>query len=154
VEAISADNGSVSAKGKEYFVGLPSPAAAGLSVSAVLLHHWLVNNVNGPSIGRFTAMALPPLMLLLGWLMVSRVRYLHMGNWFFSGRRKLVQVFMVVAVLALALRFYELIGFVLFGLYAIGFLVWDLARTVVNARARRRLARAGGPGAPPSPGGG
>jgi phosphatidylserine synthase len=95
---------------------------------------------------------LPVLMMLLGWLMVSRVRYVHIGNWFFSGRRKLVPVMLVGVVLVLAAAFHELIGIMAFGTYVVGFMIWDLIRSLANARARRRLRKAGGPGTPGAPG--
>ena len=149
VEAISATDGSVGAKGRDYFVGLPSPAAAGLAVSFVLLHHWVSHNAKDLWVEKFMALALPALMALLGWLMVSRVRYVHVGNWFFSGRRKLVPVMLIGAVLALAAALHELIGILVFGIYVLGFLAWDLGRSLAHARARRRLRRAGRAAPPP-----
>jgi phosphatidylserine synthase len=156
VEAVSAADGSVGQKGKDYFVGLPSPAAAGMAVSPVLLFHWLVEKETGPGIGRdytrWLIVGLPVLMLGLAWLMVSRVRYLHLGNRMLTGRQRLWPVLGVLALAVFTVRFWEVAGTLLFGGYVIGFLCWDLARTARSARQRRRLPRPGGPG--PAPGGG
>lgn len=51
------------------FVGLPAPAAAGVIVSLVLV----INNVE--DVAFWALVLLPPLMLLIAWLMVSAVRY-------------------------------------------------------------------------------
>jgi CDP-diacylglycerol--serine O-phosphatidyltransferase len=144
VEAVSPSNGRVGEKGKSYFVGLPSPAAAGMAVSPVLLYHWLVGReatagleVN-PERAKWVVMAMPFLMLGLAWLMVSRVRYMHVGNRLFTGRQRLWPVLGVLALAVFTVRFWEVAGTLLFGGYVIAFLVWDLARTARSARQRRR----------------
>jgi len=152
VEAISAENGSVSSKGKEYFTGLPSPAAAGMAVSPVLLYHWLVEQgANEPATRKAFAIGLPVLMLGLAWLMICRVRYLHLGNWLSARRQKLVPVMLIILLLALAVAYPHQVPLIAVGAYVLGCLAWDLARRVANARARRKLLGAGGPGAPGAP---
>jgi CDP-diacylglycerol--serine O-phosphatidyltransferase len=155
VEAVSAENGSVSSKGGEYFTGLPSPAAAGLAVSPVLLYQWIVDQGAGEAGTRqIFAIALPALMLGLAWLMISRVRYLHLGNWLSARRQKLIPVMLVIALLVLAAAYPHHVPVMATGGYVLGCLVWDLGRRLANARARRRLLKSGGapglpPGAPP-----
>ena len=153
VEAISPSDGSAGGKGKDYFVGLPSPAAAGMAVSPVLLYHWLTEHESGVGLrqeyARWLILLLPPLMLGLAWLMVSRVRYMHLGNRLFTGRQRLWPVLGVLAAAVFTVRFWELAGTVLFGAYVVGFLVWDLARTARSARQRRRGARPAAGGPPP-----
>jgi CDP-diacylglycerol--serine O-phosphatidyltransferase len=151
VEAISPSDGSVGRKGKDYFVGLPSPAAAGMAVSPVLLYYFLTGHPEGLDVdAKWVTLFLPPLMLVLAWLMVSRVRYLHLGNRIFSGRKRLWPVMLVLLVLGLMIALPQVAGSLLFGSYVVGFLAWDLGRRARSARARRRLARGGvdGNGAP------
>lgn len=153
VEAISAENGSVSAKGKDYFTGLPSPAAAGMAVSPVLLYHWLIEQgANEPATRKALAVGLPVLMLGLAWLMISRVRYLHLGNWLSGRRQKLVPVMLVICLLSLAAAYRHQVPLLAVSVYVLGCLAWDLARRLANARARRKLLGTGGPGG--APGGG
>ena len=154
VESINADSGGVTAKskGKEYFTGLPSPAAAGMAVSPVLVYFWLQERVFGPGEGkaffRAFVVGLPVLMLVLAWLMISRVRYLHVGNWLSARKQKLVPVMLLVALLALAAAFRHKVPFIAVSIYVAGGLIWDLARRAANARARRRLMKSGGPAGP------
>jgi CDP-diacylglycerol--serine O-phosphatidyltransferase len=156
VESINAESGGVTAKskGSEYFTGLPSPAAAGMAVSPVLLHLWLqglgddtLSHETKAILARIFAVGLPGLMLVLAWLMVSRVRYLHLGNWLSARRQKLIPVMLLVALLALAAAFRHRVPFVAVGVYVIGGLVWDLGRRMTNARARRKLLGSGAGGA-------
>jgi CDP-diacylglycerol--serine O-phosphatidyltransferase len=152
VEAISPSDGSVGKKGKDYFVGLPSPAAAGMAVSPVLFYHWLVEKGDGlgidPRYASWLTLVLPALLLLLAWLMVSRVRYMHLGNRLFSGRKRLWPVLLILVVLSFMVAVPQVAGTVLFGTYVIGFLIWDVGRRARSARARRKLPRQNGGGAP------
>jgi len=153
VEATDTDSGGANAKskGKEYFTGLPSPAAAGMAVSPVLVHLWLQRlreEILGAEtkavLARIFAIGLPVLMLGLAWLMISRVRYLHVGNWLSARKQKLVPVMMLIALLVLAAVFRDKVPCLAVSIYVIGGLVWDLGRRMANARARRKLL---GPGA-------
>jgi CDP-diacylglycerol--serine O-phosphatidyltransferase len=153
VEAVKPADGSLGSKGKDYFVGLPSPAAAGLAVSPVLFYHWLTEQESGIGLrheyARWLILCLPVLMLGLAWLMVSRVRYMHLGNRLFAGRQRLWPVLGVLAAAVFTVRFWELAGMLLFGGYVVGFLIWDLGRTARSARLRRRQARQASSGTPP-----
>ncbi len=150
VEAIKPGDGSVDKKGKDYFVGLPSPAAAGMAVSPVLLYYFVTGKQEGLGIdAKWVVLFLPPLMLLLAWLMISRVRYMHLGNRLFSGRKRLWPVMLILLLLAFMVALPQVAGSVVFGTYVIGFLIWDLGRRARSARARRRAGKT----APPTGGG-
>jgi CDP-diacylglycerol--serine O-phosphatidyltransferase len=152
VEAVSPTDGHVGEKGKNYFVGLPSPAAAGMAVSPVLLYHWMGEQGRGevfdPDVARWITLGLPVLLLLLGWLMISRVRYMHLGNRLFAGRQKLWPVMLLVVVAVFMVGIPQLAGSVLFGGYVVGFLGWDMLRRARSARARRLLRAAARRAAP------
>ena len=66
----------------KYFIGLPSPAAAGLVASAVILHADLVKY-------QITIVPhlLPFVTLVLAALMVSRFKYIHLLNILLKGSR-------------------------------------------------------------------
>ena len=145
VEAVSPSDGSVGQKSRNYFVGLPAPAAAGTAVSPVLLYYFLTEKSEGlgidPRYAKWLTLLMPLLMILLAWLMVSRVRYMHLGNRLFSGRQRLWPVMLVVLGVAFLAAIPQVAGTVFFGSYVAGFLVWDLVRRARSARARRGLRK-------------
>lgn len=118
-----------------HFKGLPTPAAAGVIASIVLLYlgfgeskiaQWLVGTMPGfepKQIAVALRYILPFLLPILGLLMVSRVRYVHFTNYVISERRSfavLIQVILVILIaivepeLALAIFF---IGFATSGMF-------------------------------------
>ena len=72
------------------FRGLPSPGAAGLVVSLVILHQHLLAVSTGElpaALERFSSLAIPAGVLVAGLLMVSTIRYSHFVNRSLRGRR-------------------------------------------------------------------
>ncbi len=82
----------------QVFRGLPSPAAAGVIATMVLLHHeYAYKSVE------WLLLAMTP---ILGLLMVSRMPYTHVMNRYFDGRRPLgTVVFLVVVVFFMSIYF-------------------------------------------------
>lgn len=77
------------------FVGLPTPAAAGVIVSLVILHQETLPTVN------VILYALPFLALGISILMVSRVRYPHILNQYLRGKKPfayLIRVLLLVFI--------------------------------------------------------
>lgn len=113
------------------FVGLPSPAAAGMVASVVLvLAHALREDPAGLERNReLLGWTLLPLMLLLAWLMVSNIRFpsFKAVTWDAKARARGF-VLLIVAALA-GYRFKELAvpavfgGFILYGIYRHFFLL-------------------------------
>jgi CDP-diacylglycerol--serine O-phosphatidyltransferase len=99
-----------------FFQGLPSPAAAAAVVSLVSL-----NNVLDPNTANsWVRWVMPFAMAALGFLMVSRVRYVHAASWLF--RRKSPAAFTFILFLgAVLVLFHEYclpalcVGFVILG---------------------------------------
>ncbi|MCO5171837.1 MAG: phosphatidylcholine/phosphatidylserine synthase [Planctomycetes bacterium] len=85
------ETSSHSEEAHRYFKGLPSPAAAGVIASLVLLQYYLqsprsrLSWVN-PEIVNITAL-LPFVALAVGYLMVSQFRYVHVANVLLRGRK-------------------------------------------------------------------
>jgi CDP-diacylglycerol---serine O-phosphatidyltransferase len=98
------------------FAGLPSPAAAGVIATMVWTWGQPADSALGRGIQNLQH-GIPFLLLLLGVLMISRVRYEHMINRFLRGTHpfvRLVEVLLAIVCLA-ALRQYALgIGFAVY----------------------------------------
>ncbi|NOX58220.1 MAG: phosphatidylcholine/phosphatidylserine synthase [Planctomycetes bacterium] len=75
------------------FYGLPSPGAAALVASMVILYEHVLD-VRGVILLN----AMPLITILAGLLMVSRVQYVHVGNAYLRGRKPFGYVFIMVLV--------------------------------------------------------
>jgi CDP-diacylglycerol--serine O-phosphatidyltransferase len=122
-----------------FFFGLPSPAAAGCVASLIVLIYpaktqlphisghkdvqslldWLPKS---PEFLYAVLVALPALMLCLGVLMVSRVRYIHVGDRFLGRKRSLLSFLVPMLFVVLLVMQPEIMlvlvfnGFMLLGL--------------------------------------
>ncbi|GAI41655.1 unnamed protein product, partial [marine sediment metagenome] len=76
------------------FVGLPTPAAAGVIVSLIILHQDTLSSLN------VIIYALPFLALGVAVLMVSRIRYPHILNQYLKGRKPFAYLIRVLLLLA------------------------------------------------------
>jgi len=76
------------------FIGLPSPAAAGVIVSLVIFQQENVPEFN------VIAYALPFLTLAVAGLMVSRIRYPHIVNQYFKGKKPFAHLIRVLLLFA------------------------------------------------------
>jgi CDP-diacylglycerol---serine O-phosphatidyltransferase len=119
------------------FVGLPVPAAAGMIVSLVLL----INAVH--ELKPAFVYALPVLMLLISFLMVSTIRYPSFKQVDWRTRARL-RTFLGVLILAAAVFFFRQFALVLLFL---AYLLYGIGRHVMWQR--RRAGLAGGPRVPP-----
>ncbi|MCL2001359.1 MAG: CDP-alcohol phosphatidyltransferase family protein [Planctomycetes bacterium] len=114
---------------RNFFSGLPSPAAAGCIVSAILLaegdyafltvlYEWL-SEIAGPGLNEVQAKAnlLVLFMLVPGLLMVTTIPFTHFTNRYLAGRRSFATL--VAAMLLFALVCYEprIMLFVIFNGY-------------------------------------
>jgi len=110
-----------------WFDGLPTPGAAGVIASLVYLSrhdHWPVDF-------RFVLDSLPFLCPILGFLMVSRVQYVHFGNRFLRGRRDFVYLFAVVVTVAAVTHVPDVT-------LAAGFVGYGISGPLFHAFRRRR----------------
>ncbi|HWB54164.1 MAG TPA: CDP-diacylglycerol--serine O-phosphatidyltransferase [Tepidisphaeraceae bacterium] len=110
------------------FLGLPSPAAAALVASFVLMQQDLrLNAIDAQSwlIGRaadICTLVLPFLVLIGGLLMVSTVRYPHLVNRYLRGRRSVGRIIFVLVLLLLVViahRYTIAIGVVIYVIYGL-----------------------------------
>ena len=147
------------------FKGLPSPAAAGVIATLVLLQSYLLGTGSHAfpalpdtswltTIGTDITFVLPFVALGLGYLMVSKFRYVHLANRYLKGRKPFWYLRVVfVAGVCLALL-PELFGALAFGIFALTgpVLAW---RTRLLGPATPPTTEAGtdarGPAAPEQP---
>ena len=100
------------------FVGLPSPAAAGAVASFAVAWPGFVRLTGeempervqelGNWLLTATSLTLPLLAVVLGCLMVSRIRYPHVFNLVFRGQRSFPQLIKLVFALVAIFAFHEL----------------------------------------------
>jgi CDP-diacylglycerol---serine O-phosphatidyltransferase len=82
------------------FLGLPSPGAAGLIASIVLMQQELQRTNHGflQFLSELCAGILPLLALAAGLLMISHLRYPHVVNRYLRGRRSIGRLILVLAI--------------------------------------------------------
>jgi CDP-diacylglycerol--serine O-phosphatidyltransferase len=132
------------------FLGLPSPGAAGAVAALILMQQDLAfesNEVRNPRVAAIVGgaanvllYALPVVVLAVGVLMVSNIRYPHIVNRYLRGRKSIAKVIMMAALVLLifvAHRYILGIGCLAYAFWGVG--SWALLR------ARPRAA---GPGFP------
>lgn len=158
---------------RDFFFGLPSPAAAGCAASLVVmitpaaqhlpqlqaqeltwLDAWCVQ------IGRPLLTVLPFVMLALGILMVSRVHYLHLGDRLLGGRRSLLHLLLLILALALIVMQHKVMLALLFNGYMAFGVLNDLRHQLfpatrpaewVGSAEETAPAADDSPAAPPAP---
>jgi len=115
VEHDSGEGSESGGRGVATFAGIPTPGAAGVVASLVLLAYGERPFFDA----RPLLAALPPICFLLGALMVSRIPYAHFGTRFLQGRRDFSYLFIVIILIGLIVYFPEecaAIGFLAYGL--------------------------------------
>jgi CDP-diacylglycerol--serine O-phosphatidyltransferase len=126
-------------KKDDYFKGMPSPAAAGLIVSAIIFDN-SVTEIFGlrtqPGALR-TDVMLPFVALAAGLLMVSRVRYPHLLGWILKGKKRFADLVRIVFVCAFIAWRPQFAFIVLFSAYAVSGIV-QTTRMVVARKWRAR----------------
>jgi len=128
----------------DVFVGLPSPAAAGTVASLVVvgpaLARWTRDDTSELSqrAGAFLIHAieasLPLVTLAVAILMVSRIRYPHLFNQLFRGRRSFWYLVKLIFALVVAFAVHELAVPVIFCYYALSGPIQSLFTRVLGPR--------------------
>jgi CDP-diacylglycerol--serine O-phosphatidyltransferase len=109
------------AESSKDFVGLPIPAAAGTVASLVLL---LLNMSANAREMRQLTLALPLILMLVSFLMVSTIRYpsFKQVNWETRTRIRTLVIFFIGVVLVVRLQevalFFLFLGYIAYGLFA------------------------------------
>jgi CDP-diacylglycerol--serine O-phosphatidyltransferase len=129
-------NTQVGVADKRYFQGLASPAAAAVCMSFV----WSVDKFG--LAGSDFCFITPVIAIVVGMLMVSRFRYFSFKSLPMGDRQRVPFVWMVVAVLLLALLILDTprVLFVGFTLYLLSGPVWTIWSLATHRRRARRSA--------------
>jgi len=131
------------------FMGLPTPAAAGVIVSLVIFHQFYEEAL---SMVNAVIYALPFLALGVGALMVSRLRYPHVLNQYFKGRKPFGHFIRVLLMLAFLACYTEVALMLMFcGFAASSFVKWIYLRVPILkyfARWSPKAIRNGNSGIP------
>ena len=114
------------------FMGIPIPAAAGVISSLTLLLMWLEETER--PIGIWT-WSLPPLMLLLAGMMISKISYPSFKGLNIKTRRSLPWVFCAVILVILTVKWWQVMPAILF----VSYLCYGPARPWISRRLRREL---------------
>jgi CDP-diacylglycerol--serine O-phosphatidyltransferase len=129
------------------FIGLPSPAAAGVLVSIVIFHEETLPEMLERSSSIYALLqntiifTLPFVVMGTGILMVSRIRYTHVLNRYFKGKKPFAYFLTTLLVLGLVIWFRQpalVICFCAFGVS--GFVRWLYLRAV---RSKTSLEKGG-----------
>ena len=126
------------------FTGLPSPAAAGVVTSLAMFHHYVLTDEAAVTVfyqilGVVVLYALPFITLGCGLLMVSRIRYLHLFNQVFRGKKPIRYLY--VAGLIFGLIFVcklQLALVISFGGFALSGLIRWVYRKLILAKILHR----------------
>ncbi len=126
------------------FIGLPTPAAAGVIVSLVLFHQKTLMELLQTSPNNAVYLAcesaviylLPFLIFATAVLMVSRIRYPHILNQYIKGKKPFAHL--IRAVLAIGLIIWSMqtaLVLIFCGFAASGFIKWFYLRVVRRKKA-------------------
>ncbi len=114
---------SAAAEDHRFFKGLPSPGAGGAVASLIILHqHLLYTRLHGeapPAFERWTAFGIPLVTLLCAMAMVSSVRYVHMVNRYFRGKRDFSYIVKLAIPLVIGVWWFQISLATVFTAYAI-----------------------------------
>ena len=121
------------------FTGLPSPAAAGVVASLVVLNHYLITELNLShsilsSVGNNIIIGvLPFAALAAAILMVTRITYPHFVNAFLRGKKPFAYLFWTMAILVIFVFSLEVaLALVFCGFAASGVIRWLYMRFVMH----------------------
>jgi CDP-diacylglycerol--serine O-phosphatidyltransferase len=109
------------------FIGLPTPAAAGVIVSVIILHQEEFSTLN------VIIYVLPVLALGVAVLMVSRIRYPHVLNQYLRGQKPFAHLIRVLLLLAFVIWNIQAALVLIFcGFAASTFLKWLFYKVIRN----------------------
>ena len=127
------------------FMGLPSPAAAGVIVSLVLLHQETLPEISDKNtylyniVDNIILYALPLLALGTAGLMVSRIRYPHVLNQYLRGKKPFAHLIKALLFLGLIIWSPQTALVLIFcGFAAGGFFKWFYYKVLGRQFALRR----------------
>jgi CDP-diacylglycerol---serine O-phosphatidyltransferase len=129
------------------FMGLPTPAAAGVVVSLVIFHQETLPELSAKSTQAYIicenaiVYALPVLMLGAAVLMISRIRYPHILNQYIKGKKPFAHLVRVLVFLGLIIWTRQaVLVFIFCGFAASGFVKWLYYKVIRKRTAQLQPA--------------
>lgn len=121
------------------FLGLPTPASAGVIASLVILNQYLMRNPESSqtllsiAVHHTIVAMLPFITIGLAALMISRLRYPHLVNLYLRGQKPFSSFLWMTAVIFLIIFSFEIASAVIFSAFAAsGFVKWLYCRFVAH----------------------
>ncbi|MCH8216999.1 MAG: CDP-diacylglycerol--serine O-phosphatidyltransferase [Planctomycetes bacterium] len=114
------------------FVGLPSPSAAGVIASLVLLQEKMLPG------SKWVPYLLPFMAIAVAFLMVSRIRYPHVVNYYFKGKKPFSYLLKILMGIGLVILLDPVTAL---ALLFCGFAFWSFATTLYQRALNHRLFR-------------
>jgi CDP-diacylglycerol--serine O-phosphatidyltransferase len=124
------------------FMGLPAPAGAGVIVSLVIFHQEMLPELADKGTSTYLVMesalvfALPFVILGIALLMVSRIRYSHVLNQYFKGKKPFAYLMSSLLVVFLVVWFRQLALVIGFGSFAVSGLAGSLYRRLIRSKTQ------------------
>jgi CDP-diacylglycerol---serine O-phosphatidyltransferase len=118
--------------GSKNFVGMPTPAAAGVVAAIVHACHWL-----GPIVEKQWSIAWFVLLPVLGALMTSTVRYYSFKDIPWTRRQPSITIVLLFLLVAVTWKFSEYVLVILACTYAIAGIVLHIVRYVRHRMVAR-----------------
>lgn len=129
------------------FMGLPTPAAAGVIVSLVIFHQEELPELSSKSAYAYSVCenaivyALPVLMLGIAVLMISRIRYPHILNQYIKGKKPFAHLVRALVFLGLIIWSRQAVLVLIFcGFAASGFVKWLYYKVIRKKTAQLQPA--------------
>jgi len=129
------------------FMGLPTPAAAGVIVSLVIFHQEELPELSSKSAYAYivcenaVVYALPVLMLGIAVLMISRIRYPHILNQYIKGKKPFAHLVRALVFLGLIIWSRQAVLVLIFcGFAASGFVKWLYYKVIRKRTAQLQPA--------------
>jgi CDP-diacylglycerol--serine O-phosphatidyltransferase len=135
VEHASGEGSDKEGKGVREFTGIPTPGAAGVVASLA----FLAFDEKGRAWYPYVLRILPIVCVVLGYLMVSEVRYIHFGSRFLKVTRDFRYLFVVLLLAGLLTKWPE-------EMFALGFCAYAASGPVLAAFGAGRGKGGGGGG--------
>jgi CDP-diacylglycerol--serine O-phosphatidyltransferase len=118
----------------KYFVGMPTPAAAGMVAATVHACHWI-----GPISDKSWAIAWFLMMLSLGALMTSTVRYYSFKDLPWTRKQPSVTIILLILLVGVIWRYSEYVLVIIAGVYALVGLTLHVVRVLRHRMVTRTV---------------
>ena len=120
--------------GNKNFVGMPTPAAAGVVAAIVHSCHWVE-----PISERTWAMAWFALLIFLGGLMISTIRYYSFKDIPWTRKQPSIGIVLLILLVAIIWRYSEFALVIIAGTYAIAGIVLHVIRVLRHRLVARTV---------------